>query len=62
MDADIDLTRRFINYWLAGHTRYDSNNTTCLKGYNINPDAYAVINKQSIKTVSVPFHVKKGKR
>lgn len=47
--------------WMGGgFTSYDVNNKTYLeKGYNINPDVYAVINKQSVKTVSVPFCVKK---
>ncbi len=46
--------------WLgAGFTNYDVNNKTYLeKGYNTNPDVYAVINKQTVKTVSVPYYIK----
>jgi HK97 family phage portal protein len=45
-----------------GWTKYDSNKETYLdKGYNINPDVYSIINKQSVKTVSVPYAVKKVK-
>jgi len=46
--------------WLgAGFTNYDTNNKTYLeKGYNTNPDVYAVINKQTVKTVSVPYYIK----
>lgn len=49
-------------YQLLGgsSTKYDQNNKTYLeKGYNINPDVYSIINKQSLKTVSVPYAIKK---
>jgi len=46
--------------WLGGgFTNYDPHNKTYLeKGYNTNPDVYAIINKQSVKTVSVPYCIK----
>jgi len=46
--------------WLGnGFTKYDANNKTYLeKGYNINPDVFAVINKQTVKTISVPYCIK----
>jgi HK97 family phage portal protein len=54
------FNKAFYQLLGGGHTRYDNNNTTYLeKGYNINPDVYAIINKQSVKTVSVPYYVKK---
>lgn len=62
--------KRFVNafnqafFQLLGGatTKYDQNNVTYLeKGYNINPDVYSIINKQSLKTVSVPYAIKKVK-
>jgi HK97 family phage portal protein len=46
--------------WLGGgFTSYDVNAKTYLeKGYNTNPDVYAIINKQTVKTVSVPYCIK----
>src|SRR6478609_9445619 len=46
--------------WLGGgFTNYDYNAKTYLeKGYNINPDVYAIINKQTVKTISVPYCIK----
>lgn len=46
--------------WLGGlPTQYDQNNKNYLeKGYNMNPDVYAIINKQTVKTVSVPYYIK----
>lgn len=45
-----------------GYTQYDYDSKVYLeKGYNINPDVYAIINKQTVKMVSVPYAVKKIK-
>jgi len=46
--------------WLGGgFTNYDPHNKTYLeKGYNTNPDVYSIINKQTVKTVSVPYCIK----
>lgn len=46
--------------WIGiGYVKYDAKNKTYLeKGYNENPDVYAIINKQTVKTVSVPYCVK----
>ncbi len=42
-----------------GMVKYDAKNTTYLeRGYNTNPDVFAVINKQTVKTVSVPYSIK----
>lgn len=42
-----------------GYVKYDTNNNTYLeKGYNTNPDVFAIINKQTVKTVSVPYTIK----
>lgn len=50
----------FFRLLSSGFTRYDANNPTYLeKGYNSNPTVYAVINKQTVKTVSVPYSIKK---
>lgn len=58
-DVDNDFNKAFYQLLGGGYTKYDSNNKTYLeKGYNINPDVYAIINKQAVKTVSVPYSVK----
>lgn len=46
--------------WIGiGYVKYDPKNATYLeKGYNTNPDVYAVINKQTVKTISVPYAIK----
>lgn len=46
--------------WIGiGYVKYDAKNNTYLdKGYNTNPDVFAIINKQSVKTVSVPYTIK----
>lgn len=55
-----DFNRAFYQ-WLGGlPTQYDQNNKSYLeKGYNMNPDVYAIINKQTVKTVSVPYYIKR---
>lgn len=58
-DVDNDFNKAFYQLLGGGYTKYDSNNKTYLeKGYNTNPDVYAIINKQVVKTVSVPYSVK----
>jgi phage portal protein BeeE len=46
--------------WIGiGMVKYDHNNKTYLeKGYNENPTVFSVINKQTVKTVSVPYSIK----
>jgi len=46
--------------WIgAGYAKYDTNNNTYLdKGYNDNPTVFSIINKQTVKTVSVPYTIK----
>lgn len=46
--------------WIGiGYVKYDANNKNYLeKGYNENPDVFSVINKQTVKTVSVPYCIK----
>lgn len=52
----------FYSFLGSAATQYDTNNKNYLeKGYNLNPDVYACINKAAIKTVSVPYCVKKIK-
>ena len=42
-----------------GYVKYDTNNVTYLeKGYNYNPDVFAIINKQVLKTISIPYAIK----
>lgn len=58
-DIDNDFNKAFYQLLGGGYTKYDSNNKTYLdKGYNANPDVYAIINKQTVKTVSVPYCIK----
>lgn len=58
-DIDNDFNKAFYQLLGGGYTSYDSNNKTYLeKGYNTNPDVYAIINKQTVKTVSVPYFIK----
>lgn len=58
-DIDNDFNKAFYQLLGGGYTKYDTNNKTYLeKGYNTNPDVYAVINKQTVKTVSVPYCIK----
>lgn len=53
------FNKAFYEFLGNGYTNYDYNNKTYLeKGYNINPDVYACINKASIKTASVPYSIK----
>lgn len=43
-------------------TNYDNNKTTILKkGYGDNPDVFSIVNKSSMKAMSIPFEVKKLK-
>jgi HK97 family phage portal protein len=54
------FNKAFYQLLGGGTTKYDKNNKTYLqKGYNLNPDVFAIINKQSVKTVSVPYYIKK---
>lgn len=58
-DVDNDFNKAFYQLLGGGYTKYDTNNKTYLeKGYNTNPDVYAIINKQTVKTVSVPYYIK----
>jgi HK97 family phage portal protein len=53
------FNQAFFQWIGAGFTSYDVNAKTYLeKGYNTNPDVYAIINKQTVKTVSVPYCIK----
>ena len=50
----------FISSFGGEYTSYDKDNSTYLdKGYNYNSIIYSIINKQAIKTSSIPFVVKK---
>lgn len=46
--------------WIGiGYVKYDSKNATYLeKGYNENPTVYSIINKSTVKLVSVPYTIK----
>jgi HK97 family phage portal protein len=54
-----DFNQAFFQ-WLGGlPTQYDQNGKTYIeKGYNENPDVFSIINKQTVKTVSVPYYIK----
>ena len=53
------FNQAFFQWLGGGFTQYDVNNSTYLeKGYNTNPDVFAVINKQTVKTISVPYCIK----
>ena len=50
----------FMSQYGGEYTTYDQDNKTYLeKGYNFNSIVYSIINKQSIKTSSIPFYIKK---
>ena len=52
----------FYKFLGNSYTSYDSDAKTYIeKGYNVNPDVYSCINQMAIKTVSVPYEVKKIK-
>jgi len=49
----------FFQWMGNGYVRYDYNNKTYLKkGYNENPTVFSIINKQTVKTISVPYSIK----
>lgn len=49
----------FFQWMGNGYAKYDYKNKTYLeKGYNENPTVFAVINKQTVKTISVPYAIK----
>lgn len=53
------FNQAFFEWIGAGYAKYDVNNSTYLeKGYNENPTVFSVINKQTVKTVSVPYCIK----
>lgn len=54
------FNQAFYQFLGGGFTNYDHNNRTYLdKGYNTNPDVYACISQMTVKTVSVPYTIKK---
>lgn len=54
-----EFNRAFYEWIGIGTVQYDPKNKTYLdKGYNTNPDVFAIINKQTVKTISVPYAVK----
>ncbi len=49
----------FLQFIGLGYVQYDAKNKTYLeKGYNDNPTVFSIINKQTVKTVSVPYSIK----
>jgi HK97 family phage portal protein len=53
------FNQAFYQFIGTGQAQYDYDNKTYLeKGYNQNPDVYAIINKQTVKTISVPYAIK----
>lgn len=60
-DATLNaFNKAFYSLIGNGYTSYNQDAKTYLeKGYNYNPDVYSIINKQSVKTVSVPYTIKK---
>lgn len=52
----------FYSNWVSTASAYDPNGITYLdKGYNFNGVVYSIINKQAIKTASIPLIIKKIK-
>lgn len=50
----------FYEWMGIGYVKYDQKSQTYLdKGYNENPTVFSIINKSSVKLVSVPYTVKK---
>ena len=50
----------FYEWMGIGFVKYDHKNKTYLdKGYNENPTVFSIINKSTVKLVSVPYAVKK---
>ena len=59
-DVQNVFNNAFFQWLGGGFTRYDAHAKIYLeKGYNSNPDVYSIINKQTVKTVSVPYYIKK---
>jgi HK97 family phage portal protein len=57
--AKNSFNQAFFQWIGNGYAKYDYNNKTYLdKGYNENPTVFSIINKQTVKTVSVPYAVK----
>jgi len=53
------FNQAFFQFMGNGYAKYDQSNKTYLeKGYNENPTVFAIINKQTVKTVSVPYAIK----
>jgi len=53
------FNQAFFQFMGNGYAKYDQSNKTYLeKGYNENPTVFAIINKQTVKTVSVPYTIK----
>ena len=49
----------FFQWMGNGYAKYDYKNKTYLeKGYNENPTVFSIINKQTVKTISVPYAIK----
>jgi len=49
----------FFQWMGNGYAKYDYNNKNYLeRGYNENPTVFAIINKQTVKTISVPYAIK----
>lgn len=59
-DINNVFNKAFFQWLGGGFTHYDTNGKTYIeKGYNTNPDVFACINKAAIKTISVPYYIKK---
>lgn len=53
------FNQAFFQWMGNGYAKYDQSNKSYLeKGYNENPTVFAIINKQTVKTVSVPYVIK----
>lgn len=53
------FNQAFFEWMGMGYVKYDQKNKTYLeKGYNENPTVYSIINKSTVKLVSVPYVIK----
>jgi HK97 family phage portal protein len=59
---DKDLSNALFGMMGGKFSAYDNKKTTILeKGYGINPDVFAIVNKSALKAVSIPYEIKKVK-
>lgn len=56
------FNQAFLSLLGAGFTQYDNKDKTYVeKGYNLNPDIYAVVNQKATEVTRIPYYVKRIK-